>query len=230
MIAISLVTAAIVSFCIMSPTHNVLENIESDVNQTPPRSTSGSYQSYTDVFISPPPTTSRMVRNMLPESPLKGLSKQIRGWTYSVDGARHVICDDDLKSKFRTFIQELANLPTCIDAYGNSSKCTCLHYLRDQDDEVIDLISKALLNYSEMTPSLQKAHQLEKIQYSQALADANWSRKLDHSPRTFVIPMSMFDAESDMTVTDKMRETFQHRICRAAWGNLHNIGQRRLKT
>ena len=86
MIAISLVTAAIVSFCIMSSPHNVLENIESDVNHTPPRSTSESYKPYTDVFISPPPTTAGNARNMLPNSPLKGLSKQLRGWTYSVDG------------------------------------------------------------------------------------------------------------------------------------------------
>ena len=48
---------------------------------------------------------------------------------------------DDLLSKCRGYIRELARMPNCINVHGNQTSCTCIHYLRDKEDELIDMIS-----------------------------------------------------------------------------------------
>ena len=73
---------------------------------------------------------------------------------------------------------------------------------------------------------------MDKVQYSLVLTSNKWNCK-QGPQRTFILPVALAAsdvANSHGSVSDDLRQAFQHRICRSAWLNLHNIGRRRAKT
>ena len=68
-------------------------------------------------------------------------------------------------------------MPSCVSAHGKVTTCTCMHYLHDQDDAVLDTIVQAMLNYSSVAPKPQAMNQIDRVQYAQALSRPNWNTK-----------------------------------------------------
>ena len=168
-------------------------------------------------------------RSTLPSSPLKRLSKQLRGWVYATEEEGHkteVIETSTLTSHFRTYLKKLTNLPWCIDVYGGRTKCSCLNELSDQDDSAFNALIKALLSYRELSPHARSMYELTRLQYAQALKSPRWQNK-NGPERVYVLPVEVPTDIDISIVTDDLRYAFQHRICSSAWCNIHNLGRRR---
>ena len=101
-----------------------------------------------------------------------------------------------------------------------------MYMLRDASDEVLDTITKGMLNYWELKPRSRKAYQIDQVQFSQALAQPHWNNKKGVD-RDFVLPIAISDTIVGGAVTDELQHAFQHRICIWAWCELHTIGKRR---
>lgn len=186
----------------------------------------------TTLISSPETTTTENGRSVLPKSPLVGLFKQQKGYGYrerignSNKYTSIAIEDSVLYTKVRAYIRDLSGMPTCVNANGYATKCTCLHLLQDFDDSTVDAVVKSLLNYSCLAPTARKAYQIDKVQYAGALADPNWNRK--KGPETnYVLPVLISDEDVDADQISRLRDAFHHRVCISAWSNLHNIGFRR---
>ena len=110
------------------------------------------------------------VRELIPDSPLLNLKKGKRRWIYQVSSPVPIgkppiyksepISNENLLSNSHVDLHTLANVPTCINVYGDTNTCTFLHYLCDIDDGVIDTIVQGLFNHQEFSPSAQAVHQI----------------------------------------------------------------------
>ena len=197
----------------------------------------------------PSPGRSPSGRTTLPSSPLKCLKKRKEGWAYVSENNQAIdakdsnfspeatmkvytsdtIRDDELKKNMCSYLRHISNMPTCVSVYGDVTKCKCLHHLRDKDENTLDSISEALLNYWELSPTAQMSYQMDKLQYSEALTDPKWPAKKGPQ-KNFVLPFYVPESlpeTPELPITDDMRDSFHHRICSAAWCNLHNIGRTR---
>ena len=118
---------------------------------------------------------------------------------------------NDLPSKCRGYIRELASMPNYINFQGNQTSCTCIHYLRDKEDELIDMIVQALLNYVEILSTQQKSYQMDLVQYAQALSDSKWCRR-NGVQNNYILPVEISKLVVDGPAVNIIRKVFQHRI------------------
>merc|ERR1711966_554497 len=102
--------------------------------------------------------------NFSPEATMK---------VYTSDAIR----DDELKRNMCSYLRHISNMPTCVSVYSEITKCKCLHHLRDKDENTLNSISEALLNYWELSSIARMSYQIDKLQYSEALTDPKWPAK-----------------------------------------------------
>ena len=88
-------------------------------------------------------------------------------------------------SKCCSYLLQLDQIPTCISVYGDTTNCNCLHYLCGLEHGDLDTVSTALLNYHELLLYWTKSHQLDRLQYLQALSNANWTSKAEVEKKCF---------------------------------------------
>jgi len=179
-------------------------------------------------------------RKVLPDSPLIGFVKKGENISYRTpmldehgDTVRdtkglvryHLVKKEtqEVKANFMTYLRELADVPTCVDAHGNVLQCKCLRLLRSSSDSVLDAVSTSLFNYGELSGKSKKVFQMERSQYACALSSSNWNNKKG-AERKYVLPVAILS--DDGPASNELKEAFQYRICTTAWCNLHNIGRR----
>ena len=131
----------------------------------------------------------------------------------------------------KTYLREITSLTTCVTIRGLLSKCDCLHILNEFDDEAISAVGTAIPNYWKLLSLAQQSYQMDKVQYSLALTSKKSNNK-QGPQRIFILPVSLAAsvANSHGSVSNALRQAFQHRICHLACSNLHNRGRMRAKT
>ena len=115
----------------------------------------------------------------------------------------------------KTYLREIASMTTCVTVQGRRCKCDCLHILSEFDDEAISAVGTALLNYWKLSAPARQSYQMDKVQYSLVLNSKQWNCK-QGPQRTFILPVALATsdvANSHGSVSDDLRQAFQHRIC-----------------
>ena len=142
-------------------------------------------------------------REVLPDSPLTGFVKKGKIISYRtpmLDEHGNTVRDKkgipryhsvrketrEVEANFRTYLRELADVPTCVNIHGKALQCKCLHLLRSSSDAVLDAVSNSWCSVS-LSKATPKMSATPNSIYSRRVLTAKISiLKMDLTPPTRV--------------------------------------------